>query len=572
MRLSGVSVYPGRVLSKSRLLAAVPEFNLDARNPGLNKDEAKQRVEKAMQSIIAILDRSQKQCKDNHDMADLLEVQKAMLNDSVFLDDVYRNIADDYEPTAALLRAAKIQEDMLRGLEDGFMEMRADDMHDVSTRTACLIAGVPYPDLSILPKDGVILAGCDILPSMLLNADIERCAGIVIERGTRTAHVSVLAVNLEIPMVAGCSGATAISDNCPLYLDAEAGIVEYNFDTARILEYETKVNKYKTRKAELLSFAGREARTAEDERIALHANIIDPAVLGKTLEYGMDGVGLFRTEFLYMNRKKLPSEEEQFAIYKMALEKLAGKPVIIRTMDIGGDKEVECLNLPKEENPFMGSRAIRICLSRPELMITQLRAILRAGVFGNPWVMFPMVATAGELESIRSMLETAKNALKAEKIPFVSNIPVGIMVEIPSAVITLDTMVKELDFVSIGSNDLIQYTFAADRLNASVSYLYNALAPAVLRLIKHTIDVAAAAGIECSLCGEMAGDALGMAALAALGLKKFSVSPSLALACKRRLGLLRITALAETGKRMLAARDAGEVEQILKSALAADYY
>jgi phosphotransferase system enzyme I (PtsI) len=571
VKLIGSSVCPGRVFSKSHLIAAVPAFDLDGKNPKLNRDEARGRVEKAIANIITLLDQSGKRCKDRRDMADLLDVQKAMISDSVFLEDVYKNISGGYEPVPALLRAARVQEDMLRGLDDGFMEMRADDMHDVSVRAACLIAGVPYPDLSILPDGGVILVGCDILPSMLLNADIERCKGIVIEKGTRTAHVSVLALSLEIPMVTGCPGAGSIPDNCPLYLDGEAGFVEYGFSPAQNHEYEAKVGEYKVLQAELLPFAGREAKSAEGRRIDLHANIIDPAVLGKVLDYGMDGVGLFRTEFLYMNRKRPPSEEEQFTVYKMALEKLAGKPVTIRTMDIGGDKGAECLNLPKEDNPFMGRRAIRICLSQPELMITQLRAILRAGVFGNARVMFPMIAAVGELEAVLSMLKTAKNELEAENVPFASNIPAGIMVEIPSAVITLDTMVEKLDFVSIGSNDLIQYTFAADRLNPAVSYLYNALAPAVLRLIKHTIDVTDAAGIECSLCGEMAGDALGMAALAALGLKKFSVSPSLALAAKRRLSLLHIDALGETEKRILAAKDAEETEQILKTALGGNY-
>jgi phosphotransferase system enzyme I (PtsI) len=550
----------------------VPKFNLEAQNPNLGQDEAKRQVEKAIQSVITLLDQPKKRCKDNHDMADLLDVQKAMIGDSVFMEDVYKNISDGYEPAAALLRAAQVQEDMLRGLGDGFMEMRADDMYDVSIRTACVIAGVPYPDLSILPDGGVILAGHDILPSMLLNADIEHCGGIVIEKGTRTAHVSILAVSLEIPMVAGCPGAGAVPDNCLLYLDGEAGFVEYGFGPGENPGYEAKVSEYKARKAELLPFTYREAKSAEGQRIDLYANIIDPVVLGKVLDYGMDGVGLFRTEFLYMNRKRPPGEEEQFAVYKMALEKLAGKPVVIRTMDIGGDKEAECLNLPKEDNPFMGRRAVRICLTQPELMITQLRAILRAGVFGNARVMFPMIAAYGELEAVLSMLKTAENGLEAENIPFAPNIPVGIMVEIPSAVITLDTMVKKLDFVSIGSNDLIQYTFAADRLNAAVSYLYNALDPAVLRLIKHTIDVTSAMGVECSLCGEMAGDALGMAALASLGLRKFSVSPSLALAGKRRLGLLHTGALEETGKRILAAKDAEEVEQILKAALGGDYY
>jgi phosphotransferase system enzyme I (PtsI) len=572
VKLTGVSVCPGRVLSKSHLLADLPEFDLEIKEDGLNIDEAKTQVDTAIHVISAQLDQTRKGCENNEEMASLLEVQKAMLTDPSFLDDIYQNISEGYGPAIALLRAARIQEDMLRGLDDGFMEMRAEDMRDVSNRTACWIVNSPYPDISSLPEEGVVLTGRDLLPSMLLNADIAHCAGIATESGTRTAHVSVLASSLEIPMVVGCPGVIGIKDKTFVYLDGESGSVEYNFGPDEAAVFEAEIREYETRKIKLLPFAAKETRSAEGERLGLHANVIEPAVLSKVHDYGMDGVGLFRSEFLYMNRKTLPSEEEQFAIYKMAAENLSGKPIIIRTMDIGGDKNIECLKLPREENPFMGCRAIRICLSSPEILITQMKAILRAGTFGNVRIMFPMVATIGELDSLLSLLDKAKNILSAEGLPFAADMPVGIMVEIPSAVITLDTLVKNVDFVSIGSNDLIQYTFAADRLNPAVSYLYKALAPAVLRLIKHTIDVASEAGVECSLCGEMAGDALGMAALAALGLKKFSVSPSFALIGKWRLSLLKTGELKETGGRILAARDVQEVEQILKGVLHRDYF
>jgi phosphotransferase system enzyme I (PtsI) len=572
MKLSGISVCPGRVFSKSRLLADIPEFDLETKEDGLNADEAKARIDAAIQVITAQLDQAQDRCKNNDEMVTLLDVQKAMLTDPSFLEDIYQNIAEGYGPAAALLRAARVQEDMLRGLDDGFMEMRAEDMHDVSNRTACCIVNSPYPDISSLPEEGVVLIGRDLLPSMLLSADIAHCAGIVTEGGTRTAHVSILASSLDIPMVVGCSGVTGIQDNSPVYLDAESGSLEYNFGPGETTAFETQIREYKAKKTRLLSFAAKETRSAEGERLGLHANIIEPSVLSKVHDYGMDGVGLFRSEFLYMNRKTLPSEEEQFTIYKTAAENLSGKPIIIRTMDIGGDKNIEYLNLPREENPFMGCRAIRLCLSRPEILIPQMKAILRAGVFGNVRIMFPMVAVAGELDDLLSLLDKAKNELGAEGLPFDPDMPVGIMAEIPSVVITMDRLVKNLDFVSIGSNDLIQYTFAADRLNVAVSYLYKALAPAVLRLIKHTIDVTAEAGVECSLCGEMAGDALGMAALAALGLKKYSVAPSLALIGKWRLSLLKTSELEETGKQILAARDAQEVEHILKALLSTDYF
>jgi phosphotransferase system enzyme I (PtsI) len=301
------------------------------------------------------------------------------------------------------------------------------------------------------------------------------------------------------------------------------------------------------------------------------ANIVDPVSLRKFSEYGLDGVGLFRTEFLYMNRSKLPTEDEQFTIYRQAAEKTGQKPLVIRTLDIGGDKEVECLKLPKEDNPFMGFRAIRICLKQPDLMNTQQRAILRAGAFGEVRVMFPMVATVGELEALLEMVSRAKKELLSEGAAFNENIKIGIMVEIPSVVILLEHIAPLIDFVSIGSNDLIQYTYAADRNNKNVEYLYDFMDPAVLWFIKKTIDTADKAGIECSLCGEMAGDPLGMAVLLALGLKKFSVSTSLVLSGKRRLSLLDAKKCAEAGKKIAAARDAKEVAVLVRALLPGDY-
>jgi phosphotransferase system enzyme I (PtsI) len=570
LKLSGVSVCPGRVLSQSYLLVTVPEFDLEAKEPGLNAEQANRCIDEAVAQVVTQLGQTKKRFENNRDLADLLDVQESMVTDPTFLEDIKANVAAGYGPAIAVMRAAKVQEDMLRSLDDNFMALRAEDVHDVSSRTACRILGLEYPDISNLPGP-VVLIGEDLLPSMLLNADMEYLAGIVTEGGTRTSHVSILASSMEIPMIVGCGGAREAGGGVPVYLDAGAGSFEYGFPPEDESKYAAKVRSFLAERGELLKLAGQEALSAEGERIQLFANIIEPASLGKVLEYGMDGVGLFRTEFLYMNRSKPPTEDEQFTVYKMAAEKVQGKPVIIRTMDIGGDKGVECLDLPKEDNPFMGFRAVRIGMAYPEIMITQLRAILRAGAFGNVRVMFPMIAASVELEAVLGMLEKAKKELDAEGIPFDAGIKVGIMVEIPSAVIMLDHFVKGLDFVSIGSNDLIQYTFAVDRLNKKVEYLYNSMDPAVLRLIKHTIDTADKAGIECSLCGEMAGDILGMAVLMALGLKKYSISTSLALAAKKRLSLLGAGALAKAGEQILAARDAGEVTAIIRANLPQDY-
>jgi phosphotransferase system enzyme I (PtsI) len=569
-QLKGISVSPGRVLEKTHLLVQVHTFDLDKKSSEPDKDKALKIIDGAIEQVVAHLRRSKERAGNNTELTELFDVQEAMILDPFFRQEMEEQAAQGYEPAAALMRASRTQEEMLRSLEDEYMSQRADDVHDIAGRTACLILGLEYPDISSLPEKR-ILAGGELMPSMLLYADLEHVAGIVIEKGTRTSHVAILASSLEIPMIVGCKGAASVEHGSLSYLDAAEGIFTSGIRPDDESLYTDKIREYKKARDESLSFAGKEARTADGKRIQLFANIVDPVSLGKFSEYGLDGVGLFRTEFLYMNRGKLPAEDEQFTIYKQAVEKTGQKPLIIRTLDIGGDKEVQCLKLPKEENPFMGFRAIRICLKQPELMNTQLRAILRASAFGEIRVMFPMVATVGEIETLLEMTSGAKKELRSEGAAFNENIKIGIMVEIPSAVVLLEHIAPLLDFVSIGSNDLIQYTYAADRNNKNVGYLYDFMDPAVLWLIKKTIDTADKAGIECSLCGEMAGDPLGMAVLLALGLKKFSVSASLALSGKRRLSLLNTEVCAEAGKKIAAARDAGEVAALIRAALPEDY-
>lgn len=570
MQLLGIPVNPGRVMAKSYVLVSARSFDLEQMTAA-GPEESKRRIDDAMQCVMAQFGRTKEIHRGNGNLAALIEVQETMLTDSYFLEEIYTYTAEGYAPEAAVLRAARTQEEMLRSLGDSVMAARADDMHDASSRLAYALAGMDYPDLSCLPSE-VIVAVEDLLPSVLLNADFGKLKGIVTETGTRTSHVSILAASMDIPMVAGCAGAAQIPPGQLLYLDSGKGIVEWELSDDDITRRREQVQAYKNEKKELLRFVSRPAVTIDGESICLGANIIEPVVLGKVLEYGMDGVGLFRTEFLYMNRNTPPSEEEQFAVYKMAAEKLMGRPLVIRTMDIGGDKSAECLDLLREENPFLGFRAVRICLARPDIFGAQLRAILRAGSYGDVRVMFPMIATRPEIDAVLGMLEREKLSLREKGVPFKEDLKVGIMVEIPSAAIMLDTMVDCLDFVSIGSNDLIQYTLAADRLNKQVEYLYNCMDPAVLRLIKRTVDIAGKAGIECSLCGEMGGDRLGLAALVALGIRKFSISTSLGLLCKKRFSLLCAKELAGTGQKMLEAASAHEAARILEAALPAEYH
>jgi phosphotransferase system enzyme I (PtsI) len=356
-----------------------------------------------------------------------------------------------------------------------------------------------------------------------------------------------------------------------VFLDGERGVLESGLSADDVRVFTARKSAYQKEREELLTYASREAVTADGVAINLFANIVNPLALDRVLAYQADGVGLFRTEFLYMNRSTLPDEEEQFSLYSAAAKKLGDQPLTIRTMDIGGDKEAECLHLPAETNPFMGYRAVRISLDRKDLLMPQLRAILRAAAYGNIWVMFPMIAVKKELTGMIAALAEAKEQLKSEGVAFGESLRVGIMVEVPSAALQLDHFAKLIDFVSIGSNDLTQYTYAADRMNQRVGYLYNFLDPAVLRLIKRTIDVSDENDIACSLCGEMAGDALGLAALLALGIKKISVSPSGILTTKRRLSMLDTAVLAGIGESMINAEDATEVEELLCKALPEGY-
>lgn len=568
MRYRGIAVCAGVVLNRSFRLAPLPEFDYDLRAE-TSADLAQQAYRDASSSLENEFRLNGAQTGEST-YADLIEVQLAMLNDESFVELIEAGIAAGYAPEAAVLRAARSFEQMLSALDDEYMAARADDVRDLGVRLACRITNRTYPSLSELTEDCIVVAR-DMLPSMLITAKRTHIRGLVTENGTRTSHISILAAGLEIPTVVACQGAMEIPNGELVFLDGEHGTVEDKLEDSSLDGYRDREIRFQRERDELLKFAAQDARTHDGERILVLANIVNPLTLDKVLAYHADGVGLFRTEFLYMNRSTLPSEEEQFATYSSAARKLGGLPLTIRTMDIGGDKEAECLHLPKEENPFLGYRAVRISLDRKDLLMPQLRAILRASVYGKIWVMFPMIAVKQELQGMIAALKEAKAQLKSEGVAYGETVCVGMMVEVPSAVIMLDQLGTLAEFVSIGSNDLTQYTYAADRMNPRVSYLNDFLDPAVLRMIKRTIDISAKCGIDCSLCGEMAGDALGLAALIALGIHKVSVSPSGILKTKQRLSLLNMAALQGAGELMINAEDATEVRTHLLKALPEGY-
>jgi phosphotransferase system enzyme I (PtsI) len=476
--------------------------------------------------------------KGGHDESEMLMMHLAMLQDDDFKESVCSFIEEGYSLAASIMRGAKEMGQLLIDSGDAYMAERAGDAEDIAFRLICHVKGAAFPSLACLAEP-VIIAADDIGASLLMGADYEQIRGIVLSRGSKTAHISILAASLEIPMLINCGDLSVLydqvrgnPDDC-MFLNAVDGWASFRIPEEEREEAAKIKAAYEAEQAAREKYKAVEARTKDGRRIYVNGNIVETQAIDNILKYGGDGVGLFRTEFMFMNKKNLPSEDEQYAAYYTAAKKLNGRPLVIRTMDIGADKPVEALHLEPEENPFLGYRAIRICLGNQALFKTQLRAILRASVFGNVRILVPMISSMHELDQTIAALESAKADLDHEGIGYDKKIPLGIMIEIPSTAILADDFIKKADFFSIGSNDLTQYTLAVDRMNEKVQYLYNSLDPAVLRLIGNAINAAARAGKHCSLCGEMAAEAGSLPALIGMGLVSISVNPASILPLKR---------------------------------------
>ncbi len=418
-------------------------------------------------------------------------------------------------------------------MDDPYMRERAADIKDVSKRIIANLAGKGGNGMENVGANTVVVAH-DLTPSDTAQLDRSKVIGFLTNIGGRTSHSAIMARTLEIPAVVGLGNiTTSVKNGDTVIVDGIEGVAIINPDEATINEYKARLEKFKVEQEELKKLIDVKTTTKSGRRIEVCGNIGKPEDIDQVLANGGDGVGLFRTEFLYMDRDEAPTEDEQFEAYKYVLEKADGKQVVIRTLDIGGDKTLPYLPLPEEMNPFLGYRAIRLCLDRKDIFRVQIRALLRASVYGNLAVMFPMISGLEEFQQAKAFVEECKAELKAEGIAYSDSIQWGIMVEIPAAAVYADELAKHVDFFSIGTNDLIQYTLAADRMSEKVSYLYNPMHPAVLRLIKMTIDGAHKHGKWVGMCGEMAGDERAIPTLVEYGLDEFSMSATSILTAKK---------------------------------------
>ncbi len=498
--------------------------------------------------------------------AEILNGQIMMIQDPFMTSQMQDFIAGGQCAEAAVDAVCNMYIEMFSSVEDDLTRQRATDIRDMRARLLGILLGQTEVDLSDLPPETVLVAH-DFTPSMTANMQKEHIVGILSECGSKTSHSAILARSLELPAV------MSVENICTLLENGDTVIVDGTRGEAvvrpaqGILEaYASKREQLKMEKQALHAFAGKKTVTADGKQLAVYANIGKPDDVPAVLQNDGEGVGLFRTEFLFMDRTALPSEEEQFAAYRAVATQMQGKEVIIRTLDVGGDKDIPYLHMEKEENPFLGHRAVRYCLDNPEIYKVQLRALLRASAYGNIKIMLPLVTTVSEVRRVRELLESTKAELRKENIEFRDNIPVGVMIETPAAAMTADLLAKEADFFSIGTNDLTQYTMAVDRGNSKVSALYSHYNPAVLRLIKQTAEAANRAGIPVGMCGEAAGDKAFIPLLIAFGLHEFSVTPAAVLPTRKTVSLWSKTDADALAERVLTLDSAEEVAAALEEA------
>lgn len=566
--LKGIAASSGIVIGKAYKLES-PKIDIKNEIKTSIEDE-KDRFQKALEKTVNDINKVKERAKANLSEKELaiFDAHLMMANDPEFASQIENMISEGNSADYAAKSVADMMISMFESMDDAYFKERAADIKDVSYRILCNILGLTIPDLTAIDEEVIIVAQ-DLTPSDTAQLNKKYTLGFCTEIGGRTSHSAIMARSLEIPAIVGIKSLMeTVKSNDVIIMDALEGDVIINPDADTIKKYEAKRDKYLEEKKTLETLIHEKTITIDGIQVELAGNIGGPKDVVGVINNGGEGVGLLRSEFLYMNSENdFPSEEEQFEAYKEVLEGMNGKKVVVRTLDIGGDKKLNYFTFPEEMNPFLGYRAIRFCLDRKDVFRTQLRALIRASVYGKLCIMFPMIATVNEFLDAKKVFEEEKEKLISEGVKVADKIEVGMMVEIPAAAILADEFAKYADFFSIGTNDLIQYSMAADRMSEKVSYLYQPLNPSILRLVKMTIDGAHSNGKWVGMCGEMAGDINAVPILLGLGLDEFSMSATSILKTRKIIRDLSKKEMEELANRAISCNSEEEVLSLVKQTL-----
>ncbi|PLR75594.1 phosphoenolpyruvate--protein phosphotransferase [Bacillus sp. V3-13] len=564
--LNGIAASSGIAIAKAYRLVE-PDLTFTKKtveDAGLEVERFQNAVNTAKHELEQIRNRANAEL--GADKAAIFDAHLLVLSDPELITPIEDKIkTEKVNAEPALQETADMFISMFESMDNEYMKERAADIRDVTKRVLAHLLQVQMTSPSMINEEVIVVAE-DLTPSDTAQLNRQFVKGFTTDIGGRTSHSAIMARSMEIPAVVGTKKATHNIENGDIVIvDGLKGEVHINPSRELIDDYKKVQQDFEKQKAEWAKLVNEKSFSADGHHVELAANIGTPKDLKGVKANGGEGIGLYRTEFLYMGRDQLPTEEEQFESYKAVLEGMEGKPVVVRTLDIGGDKELPYLDLPKEMNPFLGFRAIRLCLEEQDLFRTQLRALLRASVYGNLKIMFPMISTLQEFRAAKAVLEEERANLLSKGIQVAEQIELGIMVEIPSTAVLADQFAKEVDFFSIGTNDLIQYTMAADRMNERVSYLYQPYNPAILRLVKMVIDAAHKEGKWAGMCGEMAGDELAIPILLGLGLDEFSMSATSILKARAQLRRLNKNEMEQLAEKVLQMSTTEEVVEAVKA-------
>ena len=532
-------------------------------------DKFNEAVEKFIQETNELVDKLSQKLNGDDKNALVLKNQEYLIRDPEFTSGVISAITNDkLNAEAAVEDTCEMLKNIFLGFNNDTMTQRVADIEDMKQRLIAIMQGQKHTDLTKLSDNTVIIAD-EIHPSMTANMDTEHIAGIISEKGGDTSHASILARALEIPAVLSVKDiCSKIAEGEEVIVDGAYGEVFVNPTPITLKIYNKKKKAYDERVKELKKYIDKQTVTRDGRKVMLAANIGNADEAAKAVKAGAEGVGLFRTEFLFMNKQALPTEEEQYNEYKKAAVVLDGRQLTIRTLDIGGDKDIPYMGLTKELNPFLGYRAIRFCLDRVDIFTTQLRAVLRASAYGNIRIMIPMITSVTEVQAVKKIINGICRDLDKKDIKYDKDIKIGVMIETPAAAIMADVLAHEVDFFSIGTNDLTQYTLAVDRGNENVAYLYSALNPAVIRSIKHIIECAHNAGIEAGMCGEAAADERMIPLLLNFGLDEFSVTVSRVLETRKEIASWSSKEVKEITENVMNYSEEKEVSNYLSDCIA----